>query len=231
MGMDARRAGDLGPDAQEYGNGSVITFDGHPWSSLVDAPVPAADPFAAPGIRVTGPDRVAFDVAECTGELRPPAFFDAMVADALGDAGALGYAPLDGAVAAFSSAVDTYLAERQVGRADSAVLTTSGTSSSLGLLARAAASPGDIVVVEHPTWHVALAVFAAAGLRVLGIPVDDSGLRVDLLAAALRKHRVRLIYLQPSFQNPTGVSLSPDRRASFRSSTRRSGERLTPVGF
>ena len=56
---------------------------------------------------------------------------------------------------------------------------------------------------------------AAAGLRVLGIPVDDEGLRVDLLAAALRRHDVRLTYVQPAFQNPTGVSLSPRRRTEL----------------
>jgi DNA-binding transcriptional MocR family regulator len=92
------------------------------------------------------------------------------------------------------------------------VLTTSGTSTSLAILARALASVGDVVAVEHPTRHVALAAFAAAGLRVLGIAVDDEGLRVDLLEAALRRHRVPFVYVQPSFQNPTGVSLSAARR-------------------
>jgi 2-aminoadipate transaminase len=204
--------GSVGRGTRGNRGDSMTTTSGHQWSTLVDPPVPAVDPFAAPVIRVAGDERVPFDIAECAGELRPPTFFDAMVADALRDANALGYAPLGASLTAFSDAVDRYLAERGVNTTDATVLTTSGTSSSLGLLARAIATPGDIVAVEHPTWHVALAVFAAANLQVLGIPVDDDGLRVDLLAAALRKHRVRLVYLQPSFQNPTGVSLSADRR-------------------
>jgi 2-aminoadipate transaminase len=95
------------------------------------------------------------------------------------------------------------------------LLTTSGTSASVAILARALASAGDVVAVEHPTWPVALAAFAAAGLSVLGIPVDDRGLRVDLLEAALRKHRARFVYVQPTFQNPTGVSLSAPRRSEL----------------
>lgn len=188
---------------------------GYLWSSVVDPPVLAVDPFAASMIRVTGEERVPFDVAECTGELRPSQFLNTMVAEALRDADALGYAPLSAPLPPFGQAVDAYLSGRGVSTMDSAALVTSGTSTSLGVLARALAVPGDIVAVEHPTWHVALAVFAAAGLRVLGIPVDDEGIRVDLLATALRRHDVRLAYVQPAFQNPTGVSLSPRRRTEL----------------
>lgn len=211
----ARQALGFGDPTTEAGRGQadrMRTVSGHLWSSIIDPPVAAVDPFAAPMIRVTGEERVALDLAECTGELRPPQFLNAMVTEAMRDAEALGYAPLGAPLTAFGDALGAYLGERGVSTEDAAVLTTSGTSTSLGLLVRALGAPGDIVAVEHPTWHVALAVFAAAGLRVLGIPVDDEGLRVDLLAAALRRHEVRLIYVQPAFQNPTGVSLSARRR-------------------
>jgi DNA-binding transcriptional MocR family regulator len=205
----------LGDPAAQTSRGfqnGAETPPAHLWASIIDAPVPAEDPFAAPTIRVTDHERVAFDVAECTGELRPPRFFDAMVTEALRDAEALGYAPLGAPLPAFRDAVDAYLARRGVAAPDGRPLVTSGTSSSLALLARALTSRGDVVVVEHPTWHVALAVFAAAGLRVLGVPVDDEGLRIDLLASVLGRHRASLIYLQPAYQNPTGVSLSAKRR-------------------
>src|SRR5712691_7175650 len=81
---------------------TLTTGSGHQWCPLVDPPVPAVDPFAAPVVRVAGDERVPFDIAECAGELRPPAFFDAMVADALRDADALGYAPLGASLPAFS---------------------------------------------------------------------------------------------------------------------------------
>jgi len=177
--------------------------------------VPAPDPFAIPALRVAGDERVAFDVGECTGELRPTRFFTAIMSEGARDVEGLGYSAVDTPLDAFSEAVGGYLAERGVSMRGGVVLTTSGTSTSLAILARALASAGEIVAVEHPTWHVALAAFASARLRVLGIPVDDEGLRVDLLEAALRKHRVRFIYAQPAFQNPTGVSLSAARRAEL----------------
>jgi DNA-binding transcriptional MocR family regulator/CheY-like chemotaxis protein len=174
---------------------------GRPRSSVVDPPL------------VTPIDeRVAFDVAECTGELRPPAVFTAMMEGASRDVERLGPAAAGMPIAAFSEAVGAYLIERGVTASRGVVLTTSGTSTSLAILARALASVGEVVAVEQPTRRVALAAFAAAGLRVLGIPVDGEGLRVDLLEAALRHYRVPFVYVQPSVQNPTGVSLSAARR-------------------
>jgi 2-aminoadipate transaminase len=181
-----------------------------PWSSVADRPVRVTDPLVTP----IG-ERVPFDVAECAGELRPPPFFSAMMAEASREVERLGDAVVGTPIAAFSEAVGAYLVERGVPTSRGVVLTTSGTSASLAILARALTSAGDVVAVEHPTRHVALAAFAAAGLSVLGIPVDDEGIRVDLLEAALREHRVRFVYVQPTFQNPTGVSLSAGRRVEL----------------
>jgi DNA-binding transcriptional MocR family regulator/CheY-like chemotaxis protein len=185
------------------------------WTSLVDPPVRPRDPFASFAAGARGAERVAFDLGECTGELRPRRFFTEVMAEASTDSERLGYAGVGTPIDAFSEAVGVYLGERGVALRDAGLLTTSGTSASVAILARALASAGDVVAVEHPTWPVALAAFAAADLRVLGIPVDDRGLRVDLLEAALRRHRARFVYVQPTFQNPTGVSLSASRRSEL----------------
>ena len=188
--------------------------DGHLWAGVVDPPVHPPDPFAASTIRATGADRVAFDIAECTGELRPRQLLEALAAEVMREGDALGYAPVDTPLPLFREAVQGYLARRGVPTTQSVTLFTSGTAGSLAVLARALVPEGEVVVVEHPTWHVALAVLASAGLRVVAIPLDDDGIRVDLLTAALQRHGVRMIYLQPAFHNPTGVSLSAERRAA-----------------
>jgi len=188
---------------------------GQPRSSIVDAPARVMNPLVTPVARLSGHERVPFDVAECTGELRPPPAVTAIMAEASRDVERLGDPAAGMPIAAFSETVGAYLVERGVTASRGVVLTTSGTSASLAILARALASAGDIVAVEHPTRHVALAAFAAAGLSVLAIPVDDEGLRVDLLEAALREHRVRFVYVQPTVQNPTGVSLSAGRRVEL----------------
>jgi DNA-binding transcriptional MocR family regulator len=77
--------------------------------------------------------------------------------------------------------------------------------------------PGDIVLVEAPTYHETLQLFRDHGLRPLQVPTDEGGLQLDglagrLLELARRGERARLLYVIPSFQNPSGVTLAAERR-------------------
>lgn len=92
------------------------------------------------------------------------------------------------------------------------VLITSGAQSALSLCFRALAAPGSPVLVESPSYPGALAAARAAGLRPVPVPMDIDGVRPDLLAEAFAMTGARLCYLQPTFQNPTGAVLAPDRR-------------------
>ncbi|HEY65870.1 MAG TPA: PLP-dependent aminotransferase family protein [Caldilineae bacterium] len=103
----------------------------------------------------------------------------------------------------------------------SRVLILSGSQQGLDLVARLLLEPGDVVIVEAPTYLGALRVFRAAGARLIGVPVDEAGMRVDLLEPLLARYRPRLIYTIPTFQNPTGVTLSPERRQRLLSLARR----------
>ena len=73
-------------------------------------------------------------------------------------------------------------------------------------------SPGDVVVVEQPSFFGALQVFRAAQARLVGVPIDDDGMRPDALEAVLQRYRPKLIYTLPSFQNPSSALLSAARR-------------------
>lgn len=90
------------------------------------------------------------------------------------------------------------------------ILITSGAQQALDLCARLLLTPGDSVIVEDPGYEAAHAVFAAAGARLVPVPVDCDGLDPCQLPSRLRK--VRLIYLTPSHQSPTGGVLNPARR-------------------
>ncbi len=92
------------------------------------------------------------------------------------------------------------------------ILILSGSQQGLDLVARVFLEPGDTVVVEEPTYLGAISVFQAAGARVVSIPMDEEGLRIDMLEQILSRHRPKLIYTLPTFQNPSGISLSPKRR-------------------
>ncbi|WP_405365766.1 PLP-dependent aminotransferase family protein [Kitasatospora sp. NBC_00039] len=103
------------------------------------------------------------------------------------------------------------------------VLVTAGGQSALTIALRSLAAPGAPVLVESPTYPGILAVARAAGLRVVPVPVDEDGVRTDLLAAAFDATRARLFVCQPLFQNPTGAVLSPERRAEVLRIARTSG--------
>jgi DNA-binding transcriptional MocR family regulator len=96
-------------------------------------------------------------------------------------------------------------------RADDVVVIAGG-QAALSASFRGLASPGDAVVVEAPTYSGAIEAARLAGLHPVPVATDEHGVRTDLLAAALRASGARLVYLQPTTANPTGVTLPPERR-------------------
>lgn len=93
------------------------------------------------------------------------------------------------------------------------VLIVSGGQAALASTFRTLVPFGGPIIVESPTYFGALGIARSLGLRAVPVPVDDQGLRTDLLEAALASSKARAIYLQPAFSNPSGVSLSEQRRA------------------
>jgi 2-aminoadipate transaminase len=96
---------------------------------------------------------------------------------------------------------------------------TQGSQQLLYLVAEALVDPGDIVLVESPTYFVFLGVLETRGARVLGVATDRGGMRLDALKATLEEAearellgRVKLVYTISEHANPTGVSLAAQRR-------------------
>lgn len=88
----------------------------------------------------------------------------------------------------------------------------SGSQQGIDLIARILLDPGDIAVVEEPTFFPAFQAFRAVGARVMGIPVDKNGIQIDALEQLLQRYRPKLIYTMPTFQNPTGIEMDIERR-------------------
>jgi len=100
------------------------------------------------------------------------------------------------------------------------LLITSGSQQGLDLLARLLLDPGDEVIVESPTYLGALGPFDNIRVKFTEVPMDDDGIRVDVLEDILAQRRqigkkIKFIYLIPTFQNPTGVTLSAERRRAL----------------
>ncbi len=92
------------------------------------------------------------------------------------------------------------------------ILVTTGAQQALSLVASLYLRRGDPVVVDHPTYPGALDVFRAAGARLLTMPVDGGGARVDVLERLVRRSTPHLVYLVATHQNPVGSVLSGARR-------------------
>jgi 2-aminoadipate transaminase len=96
--------------------------------------------------------------------------------------------------------------------ARSQVLITSGSQQALDLLGRRLLAPGDLIAVEDPTYLGALQAWFPRMPQYVTVPVDDDGMDVAALAHMLKRVRPTFLYLTPTFQNPTGVTLANERR-------------------
>jgi len=94
------------------------------------------------------------------------------------------------------------------------ILITSGSQQALDLLGKVFINRGDRILVESPTYLGALQAWNAYGPEYVAVPFDDDGMRVDTLEEALHMGP-KFIYVLPNFQNPTGVTLSLERRRAL----------------
>ncbi|MPQ98273.1 aminotransferase class I/II-fold pyridoxal phosphate-dependent enzyme [Modestobacter sp. I12A-02628] len=103
------------------------------------------------------------------------------------------------------------------------LLVTTGSQQALTLVTAALLDPGAVVAVEDPTYLAALQCFRMAGARVVPVAGDDGGIDPDALAEVLRRDRPALLYLVPTFANPTGRTLTAQRRAAVAELVARAG--------
>lgn len=147
-------------------------------------------------------------------DLLPLGEFRQMAARALATAEPelLQYGPKQGAPAFRSALAELLGSSLGVCVDPDSLFVTSGASQALDLVCTVLSEPGDVVLVEEPTYFLALRVFASRGLKVRGIPVDEDGLVIEALEEVLRETRPAFLYTIPTYQNPTGVTLSEERR-------------------
>jgi 2-aminoadipate transaminase len=91
------------------------------------------------------------------------------------------------------------------------IVITSGSQEALDLIGKLLINPGDRILTENPTYLGALQAFSAYQAQYVTVPIDDDGLQVGQLEAALRVGP-KFMYILPNFQNPSGVTLSATRR-------------------
>ena len=162
------------------------------------------------------PDVLSFAGGLPAPELFPVDAIAAAHAEVLASAGgaALQYSTTEG-YGPLRDWIAGHLRNRGIAARADELLITSGSQQGIDLVARIFLDPGDVVLVENPTYLAAIQAFAAYQVRLVAVPSDDGGMQVEHLPALIAAHRPKLIYLVPSFQNPQGTTLSQARRAQL----------------
>ena len=116
-----------------------------------------------------------------------------------------GYNPLREQLAAFmkSKGVDVSL---------EGLIVTTGSQQALDLLGKTMISPGDKVIVEAPTFLATIQCFRLYGAELISAPIDANGVKTDELEKLIAEHKPKFVYLIPTFGNPSGATLSLERR-------------------
>ncbi|MCY7307810.1 MAG: PLP-dependent aminotransferase family protein [Rhodoferax sp.] len=116
-----------------------------------------------------------------------------------------GYEPLREGIASFMQAKGAPVSP-------SGLIVTTGSQQALDLIGKTMISPGDKVIVEAPTFLATIQCFRLYGADLIGAPIDADGVQVDALEQLIEQHRPKLVYLIPTFGNPSGATLSKERR-------------------
>ncbi|MGH7720771.1 MAG: PLP-dependent aminotransferase family protein, partial [Gemmatimonadaceae bacterium] len=125
---------------------------------------------------------------------------------------ALGYTDPEGSRRLRTALATMVAASRGLAVSHENVLVTRGSQMALALVARVLIAPGDAVAVEALGYRRAWDTFRLAGARLVSVPVDHNGLRVDALRELAACERIRAVFLTPHHQYPTTVTLSAGRR-------------------
>ncbi len=105
-----------------------------------------------------------------------------------------------------------FMANKGVTVAPEGLIVTTGSQQGLDLLGKVMINPGDKVIVEAPTFLATIQCFRLYGAHVIGAPTDADGVDTDKLEALIAEHKPKMVYLIPTFGNPSGATLSLARR-------------------
>jgi 2-aminoadipate transaminase len=108
--------------------------------------------------------------------------------------------------------ISTFMANKGATVAPDGLIVTTGSQQALDLIGKTMISPGDKVIVEAPTFLATIQCFRLYGAHIIGAPIDADGVDVDKLEQLIEEHKPKLVYLIPTFGNPSGATLSLARR-------------------
>ncbi|WP_042667209.1 PLP-dependent aminotransferase family protein [Desulfurococcus amylolyticus] len=164
------------------------------------------------------------DVISFAGGIPDPALFPrkelakiaGIVIEKYGD-DALQYSETKGIIEVRETLSDFLARKREIHADAEDIIITSGSQSALDIVSRALIDPGDIVITESPSYLAALGAFKMNGAKLIGVKIDENGMRTELLEEKLKQlgddvKKVKFIYVIPVGQNPAGTTMNKERK-------------------
>lgn len=215
-GLIDGRVGD-GTRVAAAGKTAIMGSGAHPlrWSDLMRPSTRAGDQNLRDLLALSeNRDSILLSLGFPAPELLPAALLRRGLDEILTEQGAgpYAYGPAEG-MSTFREALSGLMGARGSNVSAGEILVTSGAQQAIDLVTRALVEPGDAVIVEEPTYIGALQVFRGAQARVISVPLDREGMRLDALETILTRFQPKLIYTLPTFQNPSGRLMGTGRRS------------------
>lgn len=126
----------------------------------------------------------------------------------------LQYGPTDGFMP-FRESTAAFLNTAGVNCTAETILPVQGGSQAFDLLLKALINPGDVILVESPTFLGAIQAMREYNAKLVAMPTDDQGVIVEAAEELIKQHHPKMMYVIPTFQNPTGITLSLKRRKAL----------------
>ncbi|MCZ8515559.1 PLP-dependent aminotransferase family protein [Paenibacillus filicis] len=159
-------------------------------------------------------EHINFAMGELHPELSPKEWIGSLLAS--GTLGYdLGYEPTLGNEELRESICAHLGRFRDIRSTPSSILVTSGAQQALHLIVQCLLKPGDAVAIEDPSYAYSLPLFHSSGLRTILLPSGPSGVDPEEVAQAYLRYGIKMVFLNPNYQNPTGSLMNVDNRRSL----------------
>ncbi len=166
----------------------------------------------------SAPDIIPFSAGNPSPEAFPTEIVEKITAEILKEnsIGALQYSVTEGYVP-LRNYLKKYMAEKYAtGTDEDDIIITCGAQQVMSLSANALAGPGDTILCESPSFVGSLNALKLSGANLVGIPMEEDGMNIDALEKAIKENdNIRLLYIIPNFQNPTGITTSLEKRKAI----------------
>lgn len=164
----------------------------------------------------TRPGMIRLSSGEISPELYPQESMKRVLAELSHTLGPMGYEEPRGSMQ-LREQICIYLKQTGINVSPACILIVSGALQAIQLIAMGLLQAGSMVLMERPSYLYSLNILPSMGMRRYGLPVDNQGLRADLLEGFKPRNHQALLYVNPNFQNPTGTVMSENRRAELMS--------------